>query len=253
MQQSFQGKVALITGAASGIGRASALSFARAGARVVAADIDERGLAQTTAAIAASDGKALAVRADVTRESEVAALVARAVSHFGGLHFAHNNAGMLGPVGDVTSLTEDAFDRVIALNLKAVFLCLKHEIPALLSSGGGAIVNTSSGSGLVGTPKLSAYAASKHAVVGLTKSVALEMARRGVRVNAVCPGVTHTAMLEGFMGEDAAVRARVMESNPSGRLGTPEEVAAAVLFLCSEQASFINGACLSVDGGAVAR
>jgi NAD(P)-dependent dehydrogenase (short-subunit alcohol dehydrogenase family) len=160
---------------------------------------------------------------------------------------------MLGSVGATAECSEDNFDRVLTLNLKGVFLSMKHQIPALLARGGGAIVNTSSGSGLVGTPGLSAYAASKHAVLGLTKSAALEYVRRGIRINAVCPGVTRTAMLEGFMGGDSAVEARVKEANPSGRLGTPEEVAEAVVWLCSEHASFINGACLSVDGGAVAK
>ncbi len=251
--QGIEGKVALVTGAGSGIGRASALAFARAGARVLVSDIDLPNAEQTRAAIVSLGGQARAMRADVTRSDDVRALVQHALDTFGALHLAHNNAGMLGAVGDVSVCSEENFDRVIALNLKGVFLSLKYEIPALLASGGGAIVNTSSGSGLVGTPNLSVYAASKHAVVGLTKSVALEFVRRGIRVNAVCPGVTRTAMLEGFMGGDAGVEARVKDANPSGRLGTPEEVAEAVLWLCSAHASFVNGACLSVDGGAVAK
>lgn len=251
--QGIEGKVALVTGAGSGIGRASALAFARAGARVVASDINLEAAEQTRALIVSSGGQALALRADVTRGQDVKALVAYALDKFGALHLAHNNAGMLGAVGDVSVCSEDNFDRVIALNLRGVFLSLKYEIPALIASGGGAIVNTSSGSGLVGTPGLSAYAASKHAVIGLTKSAALEFVRRGIRINAVCPGVTRTAMLEGFMGGDESVEARVKDGNPSGRLGTPEEVAEAVVWLCSEHASFVNGACLSVDGGAVAK
>ena len=251
--QGLEGKVALVTGAGSGIGRASALAFARVGARVVVSDINLEAAEDTCAAIVSLDGHAHARRADVTRSDEVKALVQFARDKFGALHFAHNNAGMLGELGDVSTCSEENFDRVIALNLKGVFLSLKYEIPALLESGGGAIVNTSSGSGLVGTPNLSAYAASKHAVIGLTKSAALEFVRRGIRINAVCPGVTRTAMLEGFMGGDAAVEARVKDANPSGRLGTPEEVAEAVIWLCSDHASFVNGACLSVDGGAVAK
>lgn len=251
--QGIEGKVALVTGAGSGIGRASALAFARAGAKVVVSDIDLAAAEQTAALIAAFDGKVLAQRADVTRFADVQALVSAAVKSFGALHLAHNNAGMLGATGDTSVCSEDNFDRVIALNLKGVFLSMKAELPALLESGGGAIVNTSSGSGLVGTPGLSAYAASKHGVIGLTKSAALEFVRRGIRINAVCPGVTRTAMLEGFMGGDASVEARVKDANPSGRLGTPDEVAQAVLWLCSDHASFVNGACLSVDGGAVAK
>ncbi len=251
--QGIEGKVALVTGAGSGIGRASALAFARAGARVLVSDIDLDAAEQTRAAITSSGSEAFALRADVTRSEDVKALVRCAIDQFGALHLAHNNAGMLGAVGDVSVCSEENFDRVIALNLKGVFLSLKYEIPALLKSGGGAIVNTSSGSGLVGTPNLSAYAASKHAVIGLTKSAALEFVRRGIRINAVCPGVTRTAMLEGFMGGDASIEARVADANPSGRLGTPDEVAQAVVWLCSDHASFVNGACLSVDGGAVAK
>jgi NAD(P)-dependent dehydrogenase (short-subunit alcohol dehydrogenase family) len=249
----IEGKVALVTGAGSGIGRATAELFARHGASVVVSDIDGEAAARTVSAIRVRGGVAVAERVDVTRSAEVEALVSRCIERFGGLDFAHNNAGMLGSVGATAECSEDNFDRVLTLNLKGVFLSMKHQIPALLARGGGAIVNTSSGSGLVGTPGLSAYAASKHAVLGLTKSAALEYVRRGIRINAVCPGVTRTAMLEGFMGCDSAVEARVKEANPSGRLGTPEEVAEAVVWLCSEHASFINGACLSVDGGAVAK
>lgn len=251
--QGIEGKVALVTGAGSGIGRASALAFARAGARVLVSDLDLDAAERTSAAIASMGFESVARRADVTRSDDVTALVQSALDSFGALHLAHNNAGMLGEVGDVSMCSEENFDRVVALNLKGVFLSMKHEIPALLASGGGAIVNTSSGSGLVGTPNLSAYAASKHAVIGLTKSAALEFVRRGIRINAVCPGVTRTAMLEGFMGGDESVESRVKEANPSGRLGTPDEVAQAVLWLCSAHASFVNGACLSVDGGAVAK
>jgi NAD(P)-dependent dehydrogenase (short-subunit alcohol dehydrogenase family) len=249
----IEGKVALVTGAGSGIGRASAQAFARAGARVVVSDIDEaRGLA-TVRSIHQQGATAHFVAADVTSSLDIERLVASALSQYGGLQLAHNNAGMLGDIGPLAECSEDNFERVLALNLRAVFLSMKHEIPALLASGGGAIVNTSSGSGLVGTPGLSAYAASKHGVIGLTKSAALEYVRKGLRINAVCPGVTRTAMLEGFMAGDAAAEARVKEGNPSGRIGTPEEVADAVVWLCSEHASFVNGACLSVDGGAVAR
>ncbi len=251
--QGIEQKVALVTGAASGIGRASAIGFAAAGAKVVVSDVDAAGGEATVKAIRDQGGTAVFVRADVTKAAEVEALVRACEERFGALHLAHNNAGMLGAVGETIACSEENFERVMALNVKGVFLCMKHEIPAMLRAGGGAIVNTSSGSGLVGTPGLPAYAASKHAVVGLTKSTALEVIRKGIRVNAVCPGVTRTTMLEGFMGGNAEVEARVKEANPSGRLGTPEEVAAAVLFLCSAHASFVNGACLSVDGGAVAK
>jgi NAD(P)-dependent dehydrogenase (short-subunit alcohol dehydrogenase family) len=251
--QGIEQKVALVTGAASGIGRASALAFARAGAQVVVSDVDARGGEATVARIREHGGTALFVAADVTKASDVEALVRTCEEKFGALHLAHNNAGMLGKVGETADCSEENWDRVMALNVKGVFLSMKYEIPAMLRAGGGAIVNTSSGSGLVGTPGLPAYAASKHAVVGLTKSTALELIRKGIRVNAVCPGVTRTAMLEGFMGGNAEVEARVKEANPSGRLGTPDEVADAVVWLCSAQASFVNAACLSVDGGAVAK
>ena len=247
------GKVALVTGAGSGIGRASAIGFAKAGASVVVSDVNPDSGAETVRLVEAAGTKGHFVRCDVTDGEQVRALVGQAVERFGALHFAHNNAGMLGAVGPTAECEEDNFRRVVDLNLIGIFLCLKYEIPALLQAGGGAIVNTSSGSGLVGTPGLPAYAASKHAVVGLTKSASLEYVRQGIRINAVCPGVTRTAMLEGFMGGDAEREAAVKEANPSGRLGTPEEVANAVLWLCSEQASFVNGAMLSVDGGAVAK
>ena len=251
--QGIEGKIALVTGAGSGIGRASALAFARAGAKVVALDIDEAAAGETLGLVRDAGSDGLALRVDVTVAGELEAAVAKAVQGFGQLDLAHNNAGMLGQVGQTADCAEENFDRVMALNVKGIFLSMKYEIPAMLAAGGGVIVNTSSGSGLVGTPGLPAYAASKHAVVGLTKSTALEYVRQGLRVNAVCPGVTRTPMLEGFMGGDSAAEARVKEGNPSGRIGTPEETAGAVLWLCSASASFVNGACLSVDGGAVAK
>jgi len=249
----IESSVALVTGGGSGIGRASALAFAEAGARVMVSDVHREGGEETVSRVRALGGDAAFLRCDVTSAAEVAALVAGTLERFGALHHAHNNAGMLGAVGPTAECSEANFDTVIALNLKGVFLAMKHEIPVMLEAGRGCIVNTSSGSGLVGTPGLPAYAASKHAVVGLTKSAALEYVRRGLRINAVCPGVTRTAMLEGFMGGSPEVEERVKEGNPSGRLGTPEEVAAAVVWLCSDAASFINGTCLSVDGGAVAK
>lgn len=251
--EGIAGKVALVTGAGSGIGRASALAFAQAGAHVVASDIDPDSGAETARLVEQAGQPGLFVRCDVTDGRQVQALVSQTVERFGALHFAHNNAGMLGDVGPTADCTEDNFSRVLQLNLTGIFLCMKYEVPALLRAGGGAIVNTSSGSGLVGTPGLPAYAASKHGVVGLTKSAALEYVRQGIRINAVCPGVTRTAMLEGFMGGDQDREDAVKEANPSGRLGTPEETANAVVWLCSDRASFINGAMLSVDGGAVAK
>lgn len=249
----IDGSVALVTGGGSGIGRASAMAFAAGGAKVMVSDISEEGGQQTARLISDAGGDAAFRRADVTEGADVRALVAATVERFGSLTHAHNNAGMLGDVGPTADCSEENFDRVVRLNLRGIFVAMKYEIPAMLEGGRGCIVNTSSGSGLVGTPGLPAYAASKHAVVGLTKSTALEYVRQGLRINAVCPGVTRTAMLEGFMGGDEATEARVMEANPSGRIGTPEEVANAVVWLCSESASFVNGACLSVDGGAVAK
>jgi NAD(P)-dependent dehydrogenase (short-subunit alcohol dehydrogenase family) len=247
------GKVALVTGAGSGIGRASALAFAREGARVVVSDLDVDGGEETIAAINEISGEAIFVRTDVTREDEVEAMVARTVQAFGRMDCAHNNAGITGAGGSIADYPLVEWERTMAVNLTSVFLCMKHEIPYLLEGGGGAIVNTSSGAGLVGFPGLPAYVASKHGVVGLTRAVALEYATQGIRVNAVCPGSTRTPMLEAFMGGDPAVEKAMARSSPVERLAAPEEIAEAVVWLCSDAASFVTGHPMAVDGGAVAR
>jgi NAD(P)-dependent dehydrogenase (short-subunit alcohol dehydrogenase family) len=248
----FDGRVALVTGGGSGIGRASALGFAHEGAAVAVIDIDEQGGAGTVDEIEESGGRAVFVPADVTKAADAEAMVARAVSAFGRLDFAHNNAGITGPGAPTADYSEADWDRVIAVNLKSVFLSMKYELPELVKRG-GAIVNTSSGAGLIGFAGLPAYVASKHGVIGLTKTAALEYAAAGVRINAVCPGSTRTAMLEAFMGGDPKMEKAMASSTPLSRLARPGEIAAAVVWLCSDAASFVIGAALPVDGGAVAQ
>jgi NAD(P)-dependent dehydrogenase (short-subunit alcohol dehydrogenase family) len=248
----FEGKVALVTGAASGIGRASARAFARAGARVVVADVDETGGHETVRLIADGDGEAIFVRTDVAQADEVAALVAATVDAYGRLDCAHNNAGIGGAVADLADCPEADWHRVLAVNLTGVWLCLKHELRVMAEQGGGAIVNTASVAGLKGAAGASAYVASKHGVVGLTKTAALEYAKRGIRVNAICPGWIRTPMVEGDFAAHPELETHAAGRAPMGRLGTPEEVAAAVVWLCSEAASFVTGAVLVADGGLLA-
>ena len=248
----LEGKSALVTGAASGIGRASALAFAREGSRVMLADVDEAEGERAAKAIREAGGKAGFVRADVTREDEVEAMVRETVDAFGGLDCALNNAGMTGAATPLQRLALEEFERVIALNLVGVFLCMKHEIPAM-RDGGGAIVNMASGASLVPTPGLAPYCASKHGVLGLTKTAALENARTGIRVNAICPGSTDTPMLQEAMAMDPKVKKMILSGQPGGRLGRAEEIAEAAVWLCSDRASFVTGHSMLVDGGAVAR
>lgn len=249
----FTGKVALVTGAGSGIGRASALAFAREGAKVVVADVAEAPGEETAALVRAEHTEALFVRADVSQRADVEALINTAVEMFGRLDFAHNNAGISGAQALLADYPEEAWDQVIAVNLKGVWLCLKYELQHMLKHGGGAIVNTASAAaGLTGSRGVSAYVASKHGIVGLTKGAALEYARDGVRVNAVCPGTIHTAMIDRFTGGDDRILEQFAEGEPVGRLGTPEEVASAVVWLCSDGAAFVTGTTLVVDGGRIA-
>ncbi len=248
----FAGKVALVTGGASGIGRAVARRLALGGASVLVADRDEVG-GQGTIDLIASDGGIAHVRAvDVTDADEVAAMVDDAVATYGRLDIAVNNAGTSGTYAPLAEQTLDDWNRTLAVNLTSMFLSMQAEIPALLDAGGGSIVNTASGAGLMGFAHLPAYVASKHGVVGLTKSVALEFARTGVRVNAVCPGSVRTPMLEGFAGGDEATLENMGRMQPIGRLGTSDEIAEAIAWLCSDAASFVTGVALPVDGGVMA-
>lgn len=251
--EGMDGKVALVTGAGSGIGRATALRFDEVGATVAVADYDEDGGAETVRLVEEAGGEAAFFNVDVSDEAAVAALVGAVFDRFGGLDVAHNNAGIEGEAGPVTDQSVENWDRVIDVNLRGVFLCLKHEIPAMRERGGGAIVNTSSVAGLVGAANLTPYYASKHGVVGLTRSVAVEAAPDGIRVNAVCPGVIATPMVERFTGGDEAVLAETVEPQAIKRPGDPAEVAAAVVWLCSDEASFVTGVAMPVDGGYVAQ
>jgi NAD(P)-dependent dehydrogenase (short-subunit alcohol dehydrogenase family) len=248
----FEGKVALVTGGSSGIGRATALAFAAQGACVVVASRREEESAQTVREIAAAGGQALFVRTDVTQSAQVQALVARAVAEYGGLDYAFNNAGIEGtPFVPLQHYGEEAWDEVVAINAKGVFLSLKYELPHVAARK-GAIVNMASIAGLKGSRFGAAYVASKHAVVGMTRALALECADNGVRVNAVAPAIIHTPMAERAFFQDPAIHARAVAIHPLGRVGTPEEVAQAVIWLCSPASSFITGHTLPIDGGALA-
>lgn len=250
------GQVVLVTGAAGGIGRAAVAAFAQAGARVVVADLDLAGAQAVASQVQAGGGQALAVQVDVTQGASVQAMVAAAVaaSGFGRLDAAFNNAGVELEGAATADADEDLFDRTIAVNLRGVFLCMKYQIRQMLAQGGaGAIVNTASVAGLVGAATMPAYTASKHGVVGLTKAAALEYARRGIRVNAVCPGVVRTAMTERAIAQRPEREAAIAHLHPMGRIAEPAEIAAAALWLCSPAASFVTGQAWAVDGGMVAR
>ncbi|HUX88930.1 MAG TPA: glucose 1-dehydrogenase [Chloroflexota bacterium] len=240
------GKVALVTGAGAGIGRASALAFATVGAQVVVADIDIVGGEETAQAIEHAGGEALFVKVDVTDADQVNALVAQAVARFGRLDCAHNNAGILGTIAPILESPDENFDQVMAVNLKGVWLCLKAEIRQMLTQGGGAIVNTASSAGIKGSATLPAYSASKHAVVGLTKSVALAYARDGIRVNAVCPGYVDTELLDRLFAGEPERKESERIGTLIGRFGTATEIAQTVVWLCSDSASLMTAHALPV-------
>lgn len=250
-------EVALVTGGASGIGQACVLAFARAGAKVVVGDVDVEAGEATVEQISAAGGTGMFVRCDVASLDEVEVLVARAVEAYGRLDCAVNNAGIQGTLDPTDACTKENWDRTIAINLTGVWHCMKQELPHMLSQKKGAIVNVASNFGLVGSVGMPAYSASKHGIIGLTKTAALEYARSGVRVNAICPGPVETPLVDKILRAQPELADRIVEAiverEPVGRMGKPDEIAAAVLWLCSGAASFVTGAVLAVDGGFVAQ
>jgi NAD(P)-dependent dehydrogenase (short-subunit alcohol dehydrogenase family) len=253
MAEQFDDKVVIVTGAASGIGKASALAYARHGARVAVADIDVKGGEQTTTLIKEAGGESFFLECDVSESSSVEDLVKTTVSRYGRLDCAHNNAGIEPTPAAMADISDDDWDRVIAVNLRSVFLGMKHEIPAMLANGGGAIVNTSSGAGLGGAPFGSAYCASKHGVVGLTRAAALDYATSGIRINAICPGVVRTPTLLRFIEGLGVDEGMFSAMSPLCRMANPEEIAEVALWLCTDAASYMNGAAVPVDGGQSAK
>jgi NAD(P)-dependent dehydrogenase (short-subunit alcohol dehydrogenase family) len=247
------GKVAIVTGGSAGIGRAAAIALAREGAAVVLADVDDARGSQVAAGLRDAGGQAHYVHCDVSDDAQVEAMVRTAVESFGGLDLAFNNAGIEGIPAPTHECTVENWHRTLAVNLTGVWQCMRHEIPAMLARGGGSIVNCSSVAGLVGFATAPAYVTSKHGIVGLTKTAALEYAQAGIRVNAVCPGVIDTEMIERFTGGQPEATAAMTELEPLGRMGRPEEIADAVVWLCSDRSSFTTGQAIAVDGGFVAR
>lgn len=245
----FTGKTVFITGAGSGIGRATAVAFAASGANVVATDIDLDSASATAGLIEEQGGRSIAARCNVTSSDDIAAALDATIDAFGQLDIAFNNAGIEQPVSPLADIDEDDWDRLVAVNLKSVYLCMKHQIPLLLESGGGSIVNTSSGAGVIGIRGQSAYTAVKHGVIGMTKSAALDYAATGIRINAICPGIIETPMMGRFSGGTPEGRDRVIAQEPVGRMGRPEEIASAVQWLSSDLGAFTTGHALVIDGG----
>jgi NAD(P)-dependent dehydrogenase (short-subunit alcohol dehydrogenase family) len=253
MTSQFANSVALVTGGAAGIGKAAVLAFAAQGAKVAFCDVKKEQGEELASSIEKKGGRALFIQADVSKPADVERLIGMTVKTYGRLDCAFNNAGIEGQLATTAECSEENFDRTLAINLKGVWLCMRHEIQQMLRQGGGSIVNMSSVAGLVGFANLPAYVASKHAVVGLTKSAALEYAKQGIRVNAICPGVIHTEMIDRVTGRNPEIEKQFVNLEPLGRMGTPEEIAAGALWLCSPLASFVTGHALTVDGGLVAQ
>lgn len=251
-KQGFTGKSVLVTGAAGGIGRAAALAFAREGARVAVVDVDAAGGEETVALIAQAGGEAFFTKADVSQSAQVEAMVATVVERYGRLDCAFNNAGIEIEHLPLAEADEATFDRLMSVNVKGVWLCMKHEIRQMLKQGGGTIVNTASVAGLVGAPLQPLYAASKHAVVGLTKTAAAEYGKAGIRINSVCPGIIRTPMLDRALEREPRREKSIVKVHPIGRLGEADEIANAAVWLCSDAASFVTGHQLAVDGGLTA-
>jgi NAD(P)-dependent dehydrogenase (short-subunit alcohol dehydrogenase family) len=253
MAGQLDGKVALVTGGGSGIGRATSLLLAKEGAKVMIADYVPEGAEKTVKMIKDAGGDASCLAADVSITRQVEVMVNKTIETFGRIDCAFNNAGIEGKFSDTVQCTEENFDRVVAIDLKAVWLCMKYEIPQMLKQGGGSIVNTASIAGLLGFNGIPAYVAAKHGVVGLTRTAALEYATKNIRVNCVCPGVIRTPMVERAIDGGGFTEAEVTMAEPIGRLGKPEEIAAGVLWLLSDASSFVTGHPLTIDGGWVAR
>jgi NAD(P)-dependent dehydrogenase (short-subunit alcohol dehydrogenase family) len=250
--KTFDGKVAFVTGGGTGIGRVTALAFAREGASVAVVGHTADDINKTVGLIEEAGGKAIAITCDVTRSADIESAVQRTLETFGRLDFAFNNAGIEQPVKPILDVTDEEWSRVLDVNLRAVFLCIKHQLPPMLRQGGGVIINTSSGAGVMGIPGQGAYAASKFGLIGLTKSVALDYAAQNIRVNAICPGIIDTPMMDRFTGDTREGRERVIAQEPVGRMGRPEEIASAVLWMCSDNAAFLVGHALVMDGGQTA-
>lgn len=249
MKEFYQDKVALVTGAGSGMGQATSLAFAQAGAKVVVVDVNNTSIQKTVAAIKAEGGEALGIRCDVADEAQAAAMVEQAVTTFGRLDAAYNNAGVQSPIAETADASGEEFDRVMGINLRGIWNCMKYELRQMRDQGSGAIVNCSSLGGLVGIADRGVYHASKHGVLGLTKSAALEYASRNIRINAVCPGIIETPMVADMIANEKEAMDELMKMVPINRLGKAEEIAAAVLWLCSPGASYVVGHALVLDGG----
>ena len=250
MDKIFENRVAIVTGGSFGIGRATAIAFAKRGARVVIADWIED--PSTLKEIQKENGTAIFVKCDVSNNTDVATMIKKTIDTYGRIDFGVNNAGVEGITASTHECTEENWDKTVNINLKGVWLCMKHEITQMLKQGKGSIVNTASIAGLVGFPGLPAYVVSKHGLLGLTKTAALEYAKLGLRINAVCPGVIRTPMVDRVTGRDKTAEKKFEDMEPVGRMGEPEEVAEAIVWLCSDAASFVTGTAVPVDGGWIA-